>query len=84
MYSGKFVFAQLLPFVDRYEFNKCVKRYLEWFYKKSCIGYLNLRFAILPFLSISENCTIKGKICPKTVKNRLFCLPLGVGLPASG
>jgi hypothetical protein len=27
MYSGKYVFAQLLSFVDRYEFNKCVKRY---------------------------------------------------------
>ena len=27
MYSGKYVFAQLLPFADRYEFNKCVKRY---------------------------------------------------------
>jgi hypothetical protein len=27
MYSGKYVFAQLLPFVDRYEFNKCVKQY---------------------------------------------------------
>ena len=27
MYSGRYVFAQLLPFVDRYEFNKCVKRY---------------------------------------------------------
>jgi hypothetical protein len=29
MYSGKFVFAQLLPFVDRYGFNKCVKRYFD-------------------------------------------------------
>ena len=27
MYSGKYVFAQLLSFVDRYEFNKCVKRH---------------------------------------------------------
>jgi len=27
MYSGKYVFAQLLPYADRYEFNKCVKRY---------------------------------------------------------
>jgi len=27
MYSGKYVFAQLLPFADRYEFNKCVKRH---------------------------------------------------------
>ena len=27
MHSGKYVFAQLLPFLDRYEFNKCVKRY---------------------------------------------------------
>ena len=27
MYSGKYVFAQLLSFVDKYEFNKCVKRY---------------------------------------------------------
>ena len=27
MYSGKYVFAQLLPFADRYEFNKCVQRY---------------------------------------------------------
>ena len=25
MHSGKYVFAQLLPFLDRYEFNKCVK-----------------------------------------------------------
>ena len=27
MYSGKYVFAQLLPFADRYEFNKCVELY---------------------------------------------------------
>jgi len=27
MNSGKYVFAQLLEFVDRYEFKKCVKRY---------------------------------------------------------
>ncbi|MDR1543903.1 MAG: DUF4372 domain-containing protein [Prevotellaceae bacterium] len=27
MYSGKYVFAQLLPFLDRYEFKKCVKRF---------------------------------------------------------
>lgn len=27
MYSGKFVFSQMLNVVSRYEFNKCVKRY---------------------------------------------------------
>jgi hypothetical protein len=27
MYSGKYVFSQLLVFFDRYEFNKCVQRY---------------------------------------------------------
>jgi hypothetical protein len=27
MYSGKYVFSQVLEFVDNYEFNKCVKRY---------------------------------------------------------
>jgi hypothetical protein len=27
MNSGKYIFAQLLEFVDRYEFKKCVKRY---------------------------------------------------------
>ncbi|MDR2840980.1 MAG: IS4 family transposase [Paludibacter sp.] len=27
MYSGKYVFSQVLSFVDKYEFNKCVKRY---------------------------------------------------------
>jgi hypothetical protein len=27
MYSGKYVYSQLLSFVDQYEFNKCVKRY---------------------------------------------------------
>lgn len=27
MHSGKYVFAQLLQFVDRYEFDKCVARY---------------------------------------------------------
>lgn len=27
MNSGKYVFSQLLEFVDRYEFKKCVKRY---------------------------------------------------------
>jgi len=25
MYSGKFVFAQVLALVNQYEFNKCVK-----------------------------------------------------------
>ena len=27
MNSGKYVFSQLLEFVDRYEFKKCVKQY---------------------------------------------------------
>ena len=27
MNSGKYVFAQLLQFINRYEFEKCVKRY---------------------------------------------------------
>ena len=27
MYSGKYVFSQMLAFFDRYEFNKCVQRY---------------------------------------------------------
>ncbi|MDR1402475.1 MAG: DUF4372 domain-containing protein, partial [Tannerellaceae bacterium] len=27
MYSGKYVFSQVLEFADNYEFNKCVKRY---------------------------------------------------------
>jgi len=27
MYSGKYVFSQMLAFFDRYEFNKCVARY---------------------------------------------------------
>ena len=27
MHSGKYVFSQMLAFFDRYEFNKCVKRY---------------------------------------------------------
>jgi hypothetical protein len=27
MHSGKYVFSQVLSFVDKYEFNKCVKRY---------------------------------------------------------
>ena len=27
MYSGKYVFSQMLAFFDRYEFNKCVHRY---------------------------------------------------------
>jgi len=27
MNSGKYVFAQLLQFVNRYEFEKCVNRY---------------------------------------------------------
>ncbi|MGC3977090.1 MAG: DUF4372 domain-containing protein [Paludibacteraceae bacterium] len=27
MHSGKYVFSQVLDFVDQYEFNKCVKRY---------------------------------------------------------
>ena len=27
MYSGKYVFSQVLEFVSKHEFNKCVKRY---------------------------------------------------------
>ena len=27
MYSGKYIFSQLLDFVNRYEFEKCVQRY---------------------------------------------------------
>jgi hypothetical protein len=28
MNSGKYVFRQLLDFVNQYEFNKCIKRYI--------------------------------------------------------
>ena len=27
MHSGKFVFAQIVEFINKYEFDKCVKRY---------------------------------------------------------
>jgi hypothetical protein len=82
MHSGKFVFAQVLEFVSRYEFNKCVKRYNGNYHvhELSCwnlfVQLLFGQFAALPSLrSIS--------VCLKAHEHQLYHLGIGRQVDAS-
>ena len=54
MFYGKYIFSQLIEFVDKYEFNKCVKRYFgnHGVREMSCWNqFLQLLLASLNFVS---------------------------------
>ncbi|HED07629.1 MAG TPA: IS4 family transposase [Ignavibacteria bacterium] len=73
MNSGKYVFAQLLQFVNRYEFEKCVKRYNGNYRVKhlNCWNqFVQLFFGQLTSRnSLRDICT-----CLKAHKNKLYHL----------
>lgn len=73
MNSGKYVFAQLLQFIDRYEFEKCVLRYNGDYWTKgfSCWNqFIQLFFGQLTSRnSLRDICT-----CLKAHKNKLYHL----------
>jgi hypothetical protein len=59
MHSGKYVFSQILSFIDRYEFNKCVKRYFGNYHARE-LDCWN-QFVLLLFgqmLSLNSLCSI--------------------------
>lgn len=76
MYSGKYVFAQFLEFVNIYEFDKCVARYNGNFrvHKMNCrVQFCQLLFGQLTALdSLRSIC-----LCLKAHKHKLYHLGLG-------
>ena len=73
MYLGKFVFAQIVEFIPRFEFEKCVKRYKGDFHAKSLNSYnhlLQLIFGqITACTSLRDIC-----LCLKAHQNNLYHL----------
>ena len=73
MNSGKYVFAQVLQFVNRYEFEKCVKRYggNHWVRELTCWNqFVQLFFGQLTSLnSLRDIC-----LCLNAHKNKLYHL----------
>ena len=73
MNSGKYVFAQILQFVNRYEFEKCVKRYKGNYRVRelNCWNqFVQLFFGQLTSLnSLRDICT-----CLRAHKNKLYHL----------
>lgn len=37
MNKGRYLFSQVLDFIDKYEFNKCVKRYFGDYHGRGCV-----------------------------------------------
>ena len=60
MHFGKFVFAQIVEFIPRYEFEKCVKRYKGDFHAKSLNSYNHLLQLIFGQITA---CTSLRDIC---------------------
>ena len=73
MHFGKFVFAQIVEFIPRFEFEKCVKRYKGDFHAKSLNSYnhlLQLIFGqITACSSLRDIC-----LCLKAHQNNLYHL----------
>ena len=73
MNSGKYVFAQILTFVNRWEFDKCVERYNGdyWTRELTCWNlFVQLLFGQLTSLnSLRDIC-----LCLKAHKNKLYHL----------
>ena len=73
MHLGKFVFAQIVEFIPRFEFEKCVKRYKGDFHSKSLNSYnhlLQLIFGqITACTSLRDIC-----LCLKAHQNNLYHL----------
>ncbi len=73
MHLGKFVFAQIVEFIPRFEFEKCVKRYKGDFHAKSLNSYnhlLQLIFGqITACTSLRDIC-----LCLKAHQNSLYHL----------
>lgn len=71
MNSGKYVFSQILDFIDKYEFDKCVKRYNGDYHTRdlNCWNhFVQLLFGQLTSLnSLRSIC-----LCLKAHKNKLY------------
>jgi len=73
MHLGKFVFAQIVEFIPRFEFEKCVKRYKGDFHSKSLNSYNHLLQLIFGQITV---CTSLRDICLclKAHQNNLYHL----------
>ncbi|GAB1857300.1 IS4 family transposase [Flavobacteriaceae bacterium MHTCC 0001] len=75
MNSGKYVFAQLLQFVNKYEFEKCVKRY-NGDYRTRNFNCWN-QFAQLFFGQLTSRNSLRDiATCLKAHRNKLYHLGL--------
>jgi hypothetical protein len=75
MHSGKYVFSQLLPFIDCYEFNKCVKRYFGNYrvHELECWN----QFVQLFFGQLTSLNSLQGIcLCLKAHKKKLYHLEI--------
>lgn len=73
MNSGKYVFAQLLQFINRYEFEKCVKRY-NGNYRVRHLNCWN-QFVQLFFGQLTSRNSLRDiRTCLKAHKNKLYHL----------
>ena len=73
MFYGKYIFSQLIEFVDKYEFNKCVKRYFgnHGVREMTCWDqFLQLFFGQITSLSSLQSICL----CLKVHKKRLYHL----------
>lgn len=76
MHLGKFVFAQIVEFIPRFEFEKCVKRYKGDFHAKSLNSYNHLLQLI--FGQITACTSLREFACAsKRIKTISTTLELG-------
>lgn len=71
MYTGKIIFSQIMDFLPKYEFNKCVKRYNGNYKIKSftCLDqFLCMAFAQLTFRESLRDI----EACLRSMKNKLY------------
>ena len=73
MYSGKYIFSQILDFVDKYEFEKCVKRHNGDFRTRDltcCNQFVRLFFGQITSLNSLRNIYL----CLKAYRHKLYHL----------
>jgi Transposase DDE domain/Domain of unknown function (DUF4372) len=82
MNTGKYVFSQVISFIDYNDFNKCVLKYKGNFRKKHFTRLHQLLCLIFGQLSNRESLS-DLMICLQTQQNKWYHLGLGIGLSKS-
>ena len=82
MNKGSTIFSQIMQFLPRYEFSKCVKRYHGncRVKKFSCIN----QFYVMAFAQLTYRESLRDiEICLKVIRNKLYHLGIGKPVPKS-